>query len=1402
MEGKMVKKLTQVLWLMIFFFCTMGTSFASGWVYNFYRHAGEDEVIYSAGGGTLSSYMTVSAIIKSDNTVSVRAIRSGTQTFPTGTLFLLKDSWGIVQNGSQMLDPDNVQASESVDNESKKTLTSKQNLDDMMANWSGDDRGGVMNMYLLYENETDYAWIGPITIQRTPPPASSLLSVNISPAAAITDGAAWRVVEDNSRWYNSGETIDEALFAGSYSVQFKDLSIYGWKFRPNISVDLLDQSNQTITVVYHKNDRASIQVITYPSEVGGQWHVWLTEQNQYSEWYNCGEVMPDIVPGDTIVEFRNVPGWITPQKVNVLITSNETVVTEGTYCKEKPDPPSNVRVSQGLFLNKILVRWTKPVCDLKVEIMRGTTNDPLNTETTKLLVTDLTTDYYIDEDVLPGVMYYYWIRAYHEFSAHGESELSQFARGFVQLASPSGIQASDCSKNDTEKIRVQFSETPGAIIYEIWRANVNNPGMAAYIGKTNDTFYDDTSCIYEKSYYYWIKAVNPNLDTKSELSSLYGRGCRKMPAVTGVRAEDGVDCEKVVVTFEPVPDGDRHNIKYQLIIPDNNTRTSRTAKTINSLVDNSSVAGEAIFYKVKAYNEYGYSLSAPDSGWKKMASVSNLSTTVPNSPGTVHLEWNKVEDAKGYIILRGTSIDIADAVRIGTVISLEYFDNTAGREYRYWVKAYNEFTESISPLPVTGHPQFCEYSISPSTISINEDGGTGVVNVIKNFDVCEWVVTNTLHWVTFEKDPYIGSSKLNFTINPTTSDRQGSVIIGGDGLAPYNTDQKQLILEQYVTYALSIDGSGNGKVKINGTLYDLPFEQDFDSNEEVSIQAIPGVSNDPCIFNAFDSWTGTNNTLPAIKIVMNQDQHLRANFIEMTTLNVLIEDSGVVKVNANRIENDASFDFPISETVSLLATPAVGSEFLGWRLNDNQTLVETEQMSLMLTQCNSVAAVFDSGWELDIISERGDSTPKVTIGVKAEADYSDNPPLPPEYETMIEINQYLNGDNYSKGGRDIRAKTNDPYYETHLWGLTIDSHGNQGPPTATTATVYWNSDQIDDNYVCQVLEGYDGKGDILISNMTDISEFKVTGTSQQFFTIRCRKIPERPAIIIEGMENPGVSRVNVVIDTDTEAQTASSAPPPPEYSCDLTIIPVSDWENINPDWDTHDKMSIYSQGLDSYQWLIAANPKGNIGGPMDATSTIRWNFTNFNEGNIGFWKLIEGYDPDGTVLIHDMTQKTEMTVTGGNVYQYYIIEWSRFLEIDLIEGWNLISVPIISDNMSVKTLFPDAQAVYAFENGGYQQVDAIVPGVGYWVKNSIAKTYQLYGSPFSGYTRKLESGWHLMGTIMGTTQPATNPENAISSIFQYDRGSYTFVETLTQGSGYWIKMAETADLTVGTGISR
>ena len=177
-------------------------------------------------------------------------------------------------------------------------------------------------------------------------------------------------------------------------------------------------------------------------------------------------------------------------------------------------------------------------------------------------------------------------------------------------------------------------------------------------------------------------------------------------------------------------------------------------------------------------------------------------------------------------------------------------------------------------------------------------------------------------------------------------------------------------------------------------------------------------------------------------------------------------------------------------------------------------------------------------------------------------------------------------------------------------------------------------------------------------------------------------------------------------------------------------------------------------------------------------------------------------------------------IYNGSDYKYYsfnitVYSWA----IDLVEGWNMISIPLLPDDTVINTVLDNvrnnieydssAYSIYSYQydgsankwykakpNSGKTSIttgdlDYVVPGYAYWIKMSSADTLYGFGDKTSdqGQTPPsvtVTNGWNLIGHYGLKT--VTNAE-ALTSLVLGNTTYYDYVGT--DGSfypeeGYWI----------------
>ncbi len=129
-------------------------------------------------------------------------------------------------------------------------------------------------------------------------------------------------------------------------------------------------------------------------------------------------------------------------------------------------------------------------------------------------------------------------------------------------------------------------------------------------------------------------------------------------------------------------------------------------------------------------------------------------------------------------------------------------------------------------------------------------------------------------------------------------------------------------------------------------------------------------------------------------------------------------------------------------------------------------------------------------------------------------------------------------------------------------------------------------------------------------------------------------------------------------------------------------------------------------------------------------------------------------------------------------------------------GWNLVSIPVILDDMRKISTYNNAISNAFKYQGGYLQEDTLVPGVGYWIKYDASETVSVTGYSIDNDTIDVKAGWNLIGAL-STTIPTACVEaigtTILSDFFGYNSG-YALTTELQPMKAYWVKVSTSGKL--------
>ncbi|MBI5021424.1 MAG: T9SS type A sorting domain-containing protein [Ignavibacteriales bacterium] len=137
--------------------------------------------------------------------------------------------------------------------------------------------------------------------------------------------------------------------------------------------------------------------------------------------------------------------------------------------------------------------------------------------------------------------------------------------------------------------------------------------------------------------------------------------------------------------------------------------------------------------------------------------------------------------------------------------------------------------------------------------------------------------------------------------------------------------------------------------------------------------------------------------------------------------------------------------------------------------------------------------------------------------------------------------------------------------------------------------------------------------------------------------------------------------------------------------------------------------------------------------------------------------------------------------------------------VSLLDGWNLVSLPVTRLDRSVQSIYPTViHGTLFLYSSTYQLAgDTLLHGKGYWIKSSAAKDQIVRGVGFPTVEVELNSGWNLIGSVDHET-PAPSGGIITSGVFTYNGSNYDQAATLLPGKGYWVKASSTGTITLGS----
>ncbi|MDP2991064.1 MAG: M4 family metallopeptidase, partial [Kiritimatiellota bacterium] len=151
--------------------------------------------------------------------------------------------------------------------------------------------------------------------------------------------------------------------------------------------------------------------------------------------------------------------------------------------------------TKGSYADRINITWSAIGGATDYLLYRHTLNNSAQAQ----CITTNTSLSYDDYGVVPGTVYYYWMKARNCATL---SSFSGVDTGYRNLLAPTALAASKGTY--TGSVRLTWVAVTGATSYQIMRSTSADPNTAVLLIETGATSYLDTTALPSVTYYYWL----------------------------------------------------------------------------------------------------------------------------------------------------------------------------------------------------------------------------------------------------------------------------------------------------------------------------------------------------------------------------------------------------------------------------------------------------------------------------------------------------------------------------------------------------------------------------------------------------------------------------------------------------------------------------------------------------------------------------------------------------------------------------------------------------------------------------------------------------------------------------------------------------------------------------------
>jgi len=393
---------------------------------------------------------------------------------------------------------------------------------------------------------------------------------------------------------------------------------------------------------------------------------------------------------------------------------------------------------------------------------------------------------------------------------------------------------------------------------------------------------------------------------------------------------------------------------------------------------------------------------------------------------------------------------------------------------------YFEKGENITTLNNSGYQSYTNWAknISPGNLENQEVFFQLLIDNTSIFSSIPTITSNGN--LTYSTNPEnFGTSLLTIMLKDS-----GDISNGGCNTSVIET----FTISTLDIYDLFINMQGMGKVLIDGIEEQNNLQ--FEHGRKVELQAYPDEGW------IFAYWRGDIiDTENPLVIEMDSHKRISAYFVKDLPVNLNISGQGWVKINNELCRLPSISTFEPGSDVIIEAVPDNNFHSFSGDISSDLNPLKFQIHNDMDIKANFIESDF---WKISFSAFNEDSNDsdisEIEIGVMPEEkleEFQSNMIYPCQ---ILIFNQEL-----EKFSKDIRQAD----LKEYKWIIAVKPNGNIGDPLLEkTTTIKWQPYLFSQKGFYQLKKGFDGNGEIIISDMRSIDKFDVKGiNSFKYFTL-------------------------------------------------------------------------------------------------------------------------------------------------------------------------------------------------------------------------------------------------------------------------------------------------------------